>query len=62
MVVRSFRDGPVLLRSPRYAEPAPAPAPSPAVPLDLRIAMVVNDRHEIHHVRETRLRGGPRCA
>ena len=25
LVVRSFRDGPVLLRSPRYAEPAPAP-------------------------------------
>jgi acetoin utilization deacetylase AcuC-like enzyme len=52
LVVRSFRDGPVLLRSPRYAEPAPAPAPSPAVPPDLRIALVVNDRHEIHHVRE----------
>ncbi len=52
LVVRSFRDGPVLLRSPRYAEPAPAPAPSPAVPPDRRIALVVNDRHEIHHVRE----------
>ncbi len=50
-VVRSFVDDPIQLRSPRYAkksQPAraqPQPRPEP-------IALVVNDRHDIHHVRE----------
>ncbi len=47
-VVDSFRDDPVRLRPPRYRtrRPAPAPANGGAVPL------IVNDRHNIHHVRE----------
>lgn len=52
-VVASFRDNPAVLRPPRYlrAQPAAAAArPTPTV--DRQIALVVNDRHEIHHVRE----------
>jgi len=49
-VVRSFPTGEVTLRDFRYVKPEkvagrPAPRRSPA-------PMVVNDRHEIHHVRE----------
>jgi acetoin utilization deacetylase AcuC-like enzyme/GNAT superfamily N-acetyltransferase len=53
MVVDSFRDDPVRLRPFRYL-PAEAerPAGQAAVPEDQRIALVVNDRHAIHHVRE----------
>jgi acetoin utilization deacetylase AcuC-like enzyme len=49
-VVRSFRDDPVKLREPRYlpAE-AVARAPRPAVQ---KIALIVNDRHSIHHVKD----------
>lgn len=51
-VVRSFRDDPV-----RFREIRPAGKQKPAgvgrsIPEDLRIALVINDRHEIHHVRE----------
>jgi len=55
-VVASFTDEPVRLRPYRYATPPaevasaePRPEPPPA---DRRIALVVNDRHLIHHVRE----------
>ncbi len=51
-VVRSFRDDPVRLREPRYAGENHSFAPSPEAPPDRRIALVVNDRYEIHHVRE----------
>lgn len=50
-VLASFRDDPVRLREPRYLPaitprvPATAPAPEP-------IAVFVNDKHNIHHVRE----------
>jgi acetoin utilization deacetylase AcuC-like enzyme/GNAT superfamily N-acetyltransferase len=49
-VVASFRDDPVALREPRYvrrpaARPTASRAPGP-------VRLVVNDRHEIHHVRE----------
>ncbi len=48
-VVSSFRDDPVVLRAPRYHKGEPlAPLPAAAQ----RIALVVNDRHDIHHVRE----------
>ncbi len=49
-VVRSFRDDPVRLREPRY-RPAEAvtSAPAPAVH---RIALVVNEGHSIHHVKD----------
>lgn len=47
-VVASFRSGKPALRAPRYAEPAATQEPRPG----LRIPLVVNDRHLIHHVRE----------
>ena len=51
MVLASFRDDPVRLRDPRYKlkkaahPPNTAPAPEP-------IAVFVNDKHDIHHIRE----------
>ncbi len=49
-VVRSFRDDPVRLREPRYLPvEAVTPAPRPAVH---GIALVVNDGHSIHHVKD----------
>ncbi|AKU90696.1 Deacetylase [Vulgatibacter incomptus] len=52
MVVASFRDDPVRLRPPRYVSVAPAIRPEPAIPADERIALLVNEEHSIHHVRE----------
>ena len=49
-VVASFRDDPVRLREPRYAQGEPEPD-APARDAE-GIVLVVNDRHEIHHVRE----------
>ena len=52
MVVDSFADDPVRLRDFRYVR-SEAPLPvGRALPVDKRIALVVNDRHDIHHVRE----------
>lgn len=52
MVLDSFRDDPLVLRAPRYVKREPA-IPVRRVPsVEQRIALVVNDRHEIHHVRE----------
>ncbi len=50
-VVDSFNDDPVLLRTPRYHKKKPVEI-SPGVSRTQRIALVVNERHEIHHVRE----------
>ena len=52
MVVRSIADGPVSLRPPRYAEIREEPLPRRIVGSDQLIALVVNDRHDIHHVHE----------
>ncbi len=53
MVLASFRDDPVELRPPRYVKPpADAALPDRAPILPRRIALVVTDRHAIHHVRE----------
>jgi acetoin utilization deacetylase AcuC-like enzyme/GNAT superfamily N-acetyltransferase len=53
MVVDSIRDDPVRLRPPRYTKPSAAPRARPAAPPpDLRIPLIVNDRHDIHHIRE----------
>ena len=49
-VVASFRD-PLRLRPPRYVTSPEAATPSPLTARQL-IAMTVNDRHDIHHVRE----------
>ncbi|OGO00231.1 MAG: histone deacetylase [Chloroflexi bacterium RBG_13_51_52] len=51
MVVESFEDDPVQLRKPRYIKKPPVPV-TRAVRADRRIRLVVNDRHDIHHVRE----------
>lgn len=50
-LVASIRDPRLQLREPRYVKTAPVPLRD-ATPADRRIALVVNDRHTIHHVRE----------
>lgn len=50
-VVASFRDDPVQLREPRYVRKPPPPIAVRPAPGE-RIALVVNDRHQIHHVAD----------
>jgi acetoin utilization deacetylase AcuC-like enzyme len=50
-VVESFRDDPVQLRKPRYSKKPALPA-ARNIPVDQRIALLVNDKHAIHHVQE----------
>jgi acetoin utilization deacetylase AcuC-like enzyme len=50
-VVASFRDDPVRLRTPRYRKKAAAETRAEGNQRP-RIALVVNARHDIHHVRE----------
>ena len=50
-IVGSFRDDPVVLREPRYLKTRTPPKQG-AVPAPGPIRMVVNDRHDIHHIRE----------
>jgi acetoin utilization deacetylase AcuC-like enzyme/GNAT superfamily N-acetyltransferase len=53
LVVESFVDDPVRLRPRRYRTPVSAlQSPEGGIPNDQRIALAVNDRHDIHHVRE----------
>jgi acetoin utilization deacetylase AcuC-like enzyme/GNAT superfamily N-acetyltransferase len=53
MVVDSFRDDPVRLRPPRPVRSEPVLAGSrPVMSLEKRIALVVNEGHDIHHVRD----------
>jgi len=49
-VVASLNDGSIRLRPPRY-RPASTPHPTPR-PRLAAIPTVVNDRHQIHHIRE----------
>ncbi len=51
MVVNSYQDNPIRLRPPRYMK-HPAPHPTDDVATDERIVLLVNERHDIHHVRE----------
>ncbi|MCB9858453.1 MAG: histone deacetylase family protein [Phycisphaerales bacterium] len=53
-VVESFRDDPVHVRPPRYHKSAQPvhPASSGPVPGHNSVALVVNDKHDIHHVRD----------
>ncbi len=51
MVVDSITDDPVQLRKPKYVKTTSIPV-SRTVPVDMRIRLVVNDRHGIHHVEE----------
>ncbi|MCB0283833.1 MAG: histone deacetylase family protein [Calditrichaeota bacterium] len=51
-VVSSFKDEPVRLRDPRYLKKNKIIPVRENIAIDSRIALVVNDRHDIHHVRE----------
>jgi acetoin utilization deacetylase AcuC-like enzyme/GNAT superfamily N-acetyltransferase len=51
LVVNSFRDDPVRIRQPCHPHAPPA-VHVEQPPHNDNIALVVNDRHEIHHVRE----------
>ncbi len=51
MVVKSFKDDPVKLRPPRYLKPEPIITTKKRIPDDMRIILVVNEKHAIHHVR-----------
>lgn len=51
-ILDSFREDPVAVREPRYVKKEPAIPVRRVLSLEQRIALVVNDRHEIHHVRE----------
>lgn len=51
MVVDSFRDDPIRLRPPRYVRGGPKRALH-RPDLTPHIALVVNDRHDIHHMRD----------
>ncbi|MGA1791040.1 MAG: GNAT family N-acetyltransferase [bacterium] len=52
MVVESFKDDPVQLRKPRYRKKESPITITRMIPTDKRIALVINDKHSIHHVRE----------
>ncbi len=52
MVIESFKDDPVKLRSPRYTRTAGIGKIPAAQSLDKRIALIVNEGHDIHHVHE----------
>lgn len=52
MVVDSFKDDPVQLRPPKYRKKDIAAGVTLKVRPIERIALVVNDKHDIHHVKE----------
>jgi len=53
MVVQSFRDDPVALRRPRPQRRAAASAAASAVTrAGARVPLIVNQKHDIHHVRD----------
>jgi acetoin utilization deacetylase AcuC-like enzyme/GNAT superfamily N-acetyltransferase len=51
-VLSSIADDPVRIRPPKYTRPHPAVPVHTTRSIDKRIALIVNDKHEIHHVRE----------
>jgi len=51
MVVESFRDDPVLRRPPRYIKKEPMKV-HPVKSLEKLIALIVNEKHHIHHISE----------
>jgi acetoin utilization deacetylase AcuC-like enzyme/GNAT superfamily N-acetyltransferase len=50
-VVESFRDDFIRLRPPRYVRQEPI-AVARVIPPDRKIILIVNDRHDIHHIKE----------
>jgi acetoin utilization deacetylase AcuC-like enzyme len=51
-VVQSFRDDPVVLRPYRYVTPNTVANAPMRAPQDARVLLILNDKHDIHHVRE----------
>ena len=51
-VVASFTDDPIQLREFRYIREQSRQLPSPAPVRLRRIALIVNEKHDIHHIRE----------
>ncbi len=51
-VVASFRDDPVRLRMHKYVDPDAREARAPRRSAYERVLLVVNDKHDIHHIRE----------
>lgn len=52
LVVSSVTDDPVRVRPPRYIRTRPVAPVQTTRSVEKRIALVVNDKHEIHHVHE----------
>lgn len=54
MIIESFQDAVVRLREPRYTRSTRTRASTlrQVADVDRRIALIINDKHEIHHVRE----------
>jgi len=52
MVVNSFTDDPIVLRAPRYINVEATEAAAQTGVGAIKIPLVVNDKHDIHHVRD----------
>ncbi|MGA1822276.1 MAG: GNAT family N-acetyltransferase [Thermoplasmatota archaeon] len=52
MVVSSFEDDPVRIREPKYVKGTDYISLKSGIPEDLLIRLLVNDKHDIHHIRE----------
>jgi len=52
MVVDSFKENPIKLRKPKYIKNVVSTEKILVTPEDLKIAIVLNDRHDIHHITE----------
>jgi acetoin utilization deacetylase AcuC-like enzyme/GNAT superfamily N-acetyltransferase len=50
-VVESYSDDPIRIRPPRYSRNLRPPAPAGVATIE-SIALVINEKHDIHHVRE----------
>lgn len=51
-VVQSIKDDPVVLRPYRYVTPNTVTHAPLRAPQDARVLLILNDKHDIHHVRE----------
>ena len=52
MVIESFHDDPVMFRPPRYIKNLKVTKVPAAISVDKRIALIVNEGHDIHHIHE----------
>jgi len=52
MVVKSFKDNPVKIREPQYLKKEQPIVIDHTIPDEDKIALVINDKHFIHHIRE----------